>query len=62
MVSSWLQFGVAPISGEGGPFRKSRARSTLLFAFGEQLMPLLAKAGVDPGDPQVFEVHNITRR
>lgn len=31
-------------------------------AFGEQLMPVLADAGIEPGDPDVFEVHNIVRR
>jgi hypothetical protein len=28
-------------------------------AFGETLMPILAGAGVDPGQPMVSEVHNI---
>ena len=28
-------------------------------AFGARLMPWLAEAGVDPGQPQVFEVHNL---
>jgi hypothetical protein len=27
-------------------------------AFGEKLMPILAAAGVDPGQPDVFDVHN----
>jgi hypothetical protein len=31
-------------------------------AFGEKLMPLLASAGVDPGAPEVFEVHRIEKR
>jgi hypothetical protein len=31
-------------------------------AFGERLMPVLADAGIQPGDPDVFEVHNIVRR
>jgi hypothetical protein len=31
-------------------------------AFGEQLMPILAQVGIDPGQPQVFEVHNVMRR
>jgi len=31
-------------------------------AFGEQLMPVLADIGIEPGDPDVFEVHNIVRR
>jgi hypothetical protein len=28
-------------------------------AFGETLMPILAEAGVDPGEPVVANVHNI---
>ena len=28
-------------------------------AFGQTLMPILAELGVDPGQPQVSEVHNI---
>ncbi|HEX7292598.1 MAG TPA: hypothetical protein VF250_15875 [Conexibacter sp.] len=31
-------------------------------AFGEQLMPVLADVGIQPGDPDVFEVHNVVRR
>jgi hypothetical protein len=31
-------------------------------AFGEQLMPMLAEVGIDPGTPQVFEVHHAQRR
>jgi len=31
-------------------------------AFGERLMPVLADVGIDPGDPDVFEVHNVVRR
>ena len=30
-------------------------------AYGEKLMPLLAEIGIDPGEPEVFEVHNILR-
>ena len=33
-----------------------------LSAFGERLMPILAEVGIDPGQPEVFEIHNsITR-
>jgi hypothetical protein len=28
-------------------------------AFGALLMPILAKTGIDPGQPEVYEVHNI---
>jgi hypothetical protein len=31
-------------------------------AFGERLMPQLADLGIDPGDPEIIEVHNIIRR
>ena len=33
-----------------------------LEAFGERLMPLLAEAGIDPGEPEVIEIHNIIKR
>ena len=31
-------------------------------AFGERLMPLLADIGIEPGEPEVLEVHNIVKR
>ena len=31
-------------------------------AFGERLMPLLAELGIDPGEPEMLEIHNIIRR
>jgi hypothetical protein len=31
-------------------------------AFGERLMPILADVGIEPGEPEVFEVHNTIRR
>jgi hypothetical protein len=33
-----------------------------LDAFGERLMPLLEEVGIDPGEPEVLEIHNIIRR
>jgi hypothetical protein len=33
-----------------------------LEAFGERLMPVLAEVGIEPGEPTVFEVHNIVKR
>ena len=33
-----------------------------LEAFGERLMPLLADIGIDPGEPELIEIHNIVRR
>ena len=29
--------------------------------FGQTLMPILAEVGVDPGQPQIAEVHNIIK-
>ena len=33
-----------------------------LDAFGERLMPVLSDVGIEPGQPEVLEVHNIVRR
>jgi hypothetical protein len=30
-------------------------------AFGERLMPLLADHGIDPGEPEILEVHNVIK-
>lgn len=31
-------------------------------AFGERLMPVLADVGIQPGEPDVYEVRNIVKR
>jgi hypothetical protein len=31
-------------------------------AFGARLMPILAEVGIEPGTPEIYEVHNIMRR
>lgn len=31
-------------------------------AFGPKLMPVLSDAGIDPGEPELMEIHNIIRR
>jgi hypothetical protein len=31
-------------------------------AFAARLLPILEELGIDPGEPEVFEVHNIIRR
>ena len=31
-------------------------------AFAARLMPILAEFGIDPGEPEVLEVHNIVKR
>ena len=30
--------------------------------FGERLRPVLADAGIDPGEPEILDIHNIIRR
>jgi hypothetical protein len=30
--------------------------------FGERLMPILSEVGIQPGEPEVYEVENIVRR
>lgn len=31
-------------------------------AFGQRLMPILTEAGIDPGTPEVLQIHNIIKR
>jgi len=31
-------------------------------AFGERLMPILGEVGIDPGQPEIYDVENIIRR
>ena len=31
-------------------------------AFGPTLMPILEEAGVDPGEPDLLEIHNVIKR
>jgi hypothetical protein len=33
-----------------------------LAAFGERLMPILAEIGIEAGEPEVIEIHNIVKR
>ena len=33
-----------------------------LEAFGERLMPVLREVGIDPGKPDVTEIHNLIKR
>jgi hypothetical protein len=47
-----------------GEFRVSEIWDSreALEAFAEHLMPLLAEVGIDPGEPEIFEIHNIVKR
>ena len=50
-------------SGDGGLLVSEIWDSQEKFdAFGEKLMPVLSEVGIDAGEPQVFEVHNIIKR
>jgi hypothetical protein len=31
-------------------------------AFGQRLMPILQQVGIDPGEPEIVDVHNIIKR
>jgi hypothetical protein len=33
-----------------------------LEAFGERLRPVLADVGIDPGEPEILDIHNMIRR
>jgi hypothetical protein len=33
-----------------------------LEAFGKRLMPVLAEVGIEPGEPELMEIHNIVKR
>ncbi len=33
-----------------------------LDSFGERLMPVLADIGIEPGEPELLEIHNIVKR
>jgi hypothetical protein len=33
-----------------------------LDAFGEKLMPVLAEVGIEPGEPELMDIHNIVKR
>jgi hypothetical protein len=33
-----------------------------LDAFGERLMPVLAELGIEPGEPEILNVHNVIKR
>jgi hypothetical protein len=57
-----LEFHVAFES--GGKFRVSEIWDSQaeFDAFGKRLMPILEDVGIDPGAPEMVEIHNIIRR
>ena len=57
-----LEFHVAFES--GGKFRVSEIWDSReqFDAFGERLMPVLKDVGIEPGKPEMLEIHNIIKR
>jgi len=57
-----LEFHVAFES--GGKFRVSEIwdSQAQFDAFGKRLMPILEDVGIDPGAPEMLEIHNIIKR
>lgn len=33
-----------------------------LEAFGERLMPILSEVGIQPGEPELIDIHNVVKR
>jgi hypothetical protein len=58
-----LEYHVA-FTGSDGNFRVSEIWDSReqFEAFGERLMPLLAEIGIEPGEPELLEIHNIIKR
>jgi hypothetical protein len=50
--------------GSAGNLRVSQVWDTReqMEAFGQRLMPILQEFGIDPGQPEIVDVHNIIRR
>jgi hypothetical protein len=48
--------------GSCGSQARFRASREQLDAFGERLMPVLSEVGIEPGEPEVMEIHNIVKR
>jgi hypothetical protein len=50
--------------GDDGNLKVSQVWDSMeqLEAFGERLRPILAELNIDPGEPELVEVHSIIRR
>lgn len=50
--------------GEDGDLRVSEIWDSQeqLEAFGERLMPILSAVGIQPGEPEIYEVQNVEKR
>ena len=57
-----LEYEVCFGSGDGLKVSQVWDSQEQLDAFGARLMPILADLGIDPGQPETVEVHNIIRR
>jgi len=58
-----LEYHVAFMAADGGLRVSEIWESQQQFeAFGQRLMPVLAEAGIDPGQPEILQIHNIIKR
>lgn len=58
-----LEYHVAFMATDGGLRVSEIWESQQQFeAFGERLMPLLNEVGIDPGQPEILQIHNIIKR
>lgn len=72
MVAKLTADGVSPAEGldyeicfgSGDNFKVSQVWDSQeqLDAFGARLRPILAELGINPGEPEIVEVHNIIKR
>jgi hypothetical protein len=60
--SPWLDYHIAFKS--NGNFRVSEIWDSReqFDAFGQRLMPVLKEVGIEPGEPEMLEIHNIIQR
>jgi hypothetical protein len=62
MPADGLEFEICFGSGDNHRVSQVWDSPEQMAAFGERLAPILAELGIDPGEPEVVEVHNIIRR
>lgn len=57
-----LEYHVAFLSADGNLRVSEIWESQQQFeAFGQRLMPLLSEVGIDPGQPEILQIHNIIK-
>ena len=59
---NWGGVGADYIIEASGVFLTTELAKKHLEAFGARLQPILAEMGMNPGEPEITEVHNVIRR